>query len=270
MVMWGGIIALFFQYLIQAGTIFDKKYNWMFAGVIASLVLCILEATFGIYYLYTASNSGSAESQLVWGTLFAFFWFTMIQAVTWLYVLRIQSLGKYMTFDKCVSYIPFFLAVFEVFTVVGIVLHASQIDKYKDVYLYTSVLFTIICIVLELLMTGILVRKLKFILEYREDLLQKIWIQIVVASAFVVVLECAIVVVKFTGTNIDFTMRPLAYIVRIYVIIQFYDELITGIQLSNSGSSEGPDAFISSAKKVQTFPEIDLTQAEIVSNIVTV
>eukprot|EP00835_Amoeboradix_gromovi_P004166 NODE_309_length_11266_cov_0.459479.p3 type:complete len:268 gc:universal NODE_309_length_11266_cov_0.459479:9426-8623(-) len=232
--IWGGTISLALQYLLNAVITFEKKYNKMFIGIVCAIFLCVLESTIAIHYIYYSQYNDNPQNQLIMGSFFAFTWFSMIQVVTWLYVLRIDSLGKYCKFDKCCWTIPYFIGVFELFTVIGIVLHATQIDSFKNYYRYSSLVFTVISILLEIFMTYLLIKKLSFILEYRDDLLAKLGLQIKVACVAVVLLEVAIIVLKFYGSFVDVALRPFTYIVRIYVIIQFYDDLIMALHHSNS------------------------------------
>ncbi len=227
--IWGGTFCLFLQYLSLAYMSFDLRYSRMFFGIVTALILCVIESTLAIFYTYT--KYGQPEKLIV-GIFFGLSWFFMIQVVTWLYVLRIDSLGKYMTFDKCVWYTPYILGVFELMTMVGIIMHAADFDN--SVYIYTSVAFTVMSIVIEVFMTVLLLRKLRFILEYRKELLQRIVNQIYFTCAIIVIIEIIIVVMKLTGSSLDFPLRPFVYLIRTYVVIQFYDELITGVQFGSS------------------------------------
>ena len=231
MTFWGGTLSLFVQYMLYAFITFDKKMNKMFAGVIVGLMLCLTEATLGIFYVY-AWDQFDLNGQVALSVIFGISWFSMIQVVTWLYVLRINSLGKYMKFDGFIWYIPFIIGALELASVFSIFLRTLNISS--NVFRYSSLIFSIGAVIFEIFMTFLLLRKLRFILEYQEELLHSLFWHIVSACVVVLLLEFIILGLKIIGSSIDNAARPFAYIVRIYVVIQFYDKLITGIRFGSS------------------------------------
>ena len=206
--------------------------------------------------LYAYTHYGQ-PTKLIVNVLFGIFWFLMIQVVTWLYVFRIESLGMYMKYDKWVRYTPYILGVFQLLTMVGIIMQAA--DYYKDdVYIITSVTFSLVSIVIELFMTVLLLRKLQFILEYRKELLKKLVSHIYITCAIIVVVEVIIVVLKLNMSSLDFPLRSFVYLIRTYVIIQFYDELITGVQTGSNTGQSTRDLSHSLEQVIQSMPEDDV------------
>eukprot|EP00835_Amoeboradix_gromovi_P000904 NODE_34_length_31639_cov_0.254375.p10 type:complete len:286 gc:universal NODE_34_length_31639_cov_0.254375:26719-25862(-) len=253
LMIWGGTFSLFLQYLLQAVITFNKKYNKMFALVVTALILCVVESAMGIHSMYLDSNRSYVDemSRLISMICFAILWFCMIQSVTWLYVLRIESLGKYYWFDKHVFLIPWIIALFQVFTFASIILYGIQTEKYKLAYRYTSTVFTLISILLEWLMTVLLLKKLNFILEYRTELLHALDFQIKSSFVLIILLEVIVIILKCFGSIIDAPTRAFAYIIRVHVIIQFYDNLILRIKYSSSYSNVvAADAEIGSTKSI--------------------
>ncbi len=199
-------------------------------------------------------------TKLIVGVLFAIFWFLMIQVVTWLYVFRIESLGKYMKYDKWIRYTPYILGGTQVLTMVGIIMHAADYDN--TLYIYTSVTFSFVSIVIELFMTVLLLKKLQFILEYRKELLKKLVSHIYMTCTIIIVVEILILVLKLTMSSLDYALRPFEYLIRTYVIIQFYDELITGVQTGSNKGLSSRDLSYCLEQVIQSMPEDELEKNE--------
>ncbi len=209
-----------------------SRASLIFKLIVCGLICSIVESTLVVGFLYMDLDS-TANSIL--SVFVALFWFLMIQITTILHVKRISSMGYYMWFDKYMRYLPLVIGCLEVPTVVCIILDGFNVIPmnedgiaigYYDIF---SILFAGISILVELILYWFLYLKLKFILEYNPNLLSKLIFHINVMLGVIVITEVAIIVAKSCHTVLDLSIRPLTQLLRIYVIIQFYSDLILGI-----------------------------------------
>eukprot|EP00835_Amoeboradix_gromovi_P004442 NODE_346_length_10492_cov_0.275955.p5 type:complete len:274 gc:universal NODE_346_length_10492_cov_0.275955:9899-9078(-) len=233
---WGGSACLFLQYSLHAYTVFCDKTGKIYILTVLGLILCFLESCLTLVNVYFNPTDSQKQPELTDASLHWYLinipmnvvWFFMVQIVTWLYVLRIESLGYYFKFDKYLKYAPFLIAVMQMPTVV-INLERSKVDddSYQYFMIFSSA-FSIIITLVELYMFVILLRKLNFILEYKPIILTKMGKHLKISCFAVMILEITMAVVRFFFL-IDFSISPLIYLLRIYIIIQFYSDLLVSI-----------------------------------------
>eukprot|EP00834_Sanchytrium_tribonematis_P003180 NODE_115_length_18417_cov_0.666012.p12 type:complete len:251 gc:universal NODE_115_length_18417_cov_0.666012:4255-5007(+) len=220
----GGSSLFFVQGLFKSFLVLplSGKLIITLTGVITSGCDAFLVFLF-LYY----SNGEDA----IIGVFMSILWFLMIQATTWIYTLRIVTLGKPHAADKYVKLIPFAFIIIEIPAAVTIALEGFNI-KYHPLYLDVSLAFTIIAIILELFMYTILVKKTIFLMKYSSEPHKGLVKNVKIAMAILIAAKFLIVVAKLLGSSLDMSMRPFTQLVRIYIILQFYGD--TFLELDNA------------------------------------
>eukprot|EP00834_Sanchytrium_tribonematis_P000380 NODE_7_length_67686_cov_1.621421.p26 type:complete len:266 gc:universal NODE_7_length_67686_cov_1.621421:35231-36028(+) len=224
LMFWGGSVCLALQYMLQAIFVFSKKSSHMFILIISGLAICLIEISVVTLFLYVYDE----DEAVGLGIVVALFWFAMIQITTILYVKRIQSLGFFTSFDKYLKYLPYAVGVLEIPTVVSIILDGLNLD-YFSYYDFSSISFASLSIILEVVLYLSLNRKLEFILEYKPAALKKIAFNIRIMFVLTILLEVGIIASKVMKCNLDFSIRPFTHILRIFVLIQFYNDLLVSV-----------------------------------------
>ena len=225
LIFWGGSICLFSQYVLQAIFVFSCS-SYLFKMVILGLLSCVIEATLVMAFIYYDFNDAVS---IALGVCVAFFWFVMIQITTWLSVKRIQSLGYYMAFDSYIQYVPYIVGLLEIPTTLCIILDAWNVNLFLGYYDISSTVFAFLSIILEITLCILLIKKLNFILEYKPKTLSKLAFHIKFMCLLITLLECGIIVSKIMKLPLDFSIRPFTHLLRIYVIIQFYNDLLLSV-----------------------------------------
>ena len=232
---WGGATCLFLQYLLQAYTVFNKKDSKIYRLIIAGLLMCYLQSSLTmIVVIIDFVYPNMKLSLIVWYSIFiplTLAWFFMVQINQWMYVYRIKSLGTYSRVDKYMNYVPFFVAFIQLpnFIINLARLNIEDVDDKKYHYfIISSSIFSICISFVEICMFFILLRKLNFILEYKPDVLAKMGHHLKVTCVLVILLEVVMAVVRFEFL-VDFSISPLIYLLKIYIIIQFYNDLLANI-----------------------------------------
>ncbi len=228
--------GLFLQNLLHAVTIFDKKTNRIFYITIGSIILCYLEAIFVVINLVLPIQIAIKYILQIFVNIY---WFFLIQGVTFLYILRIKSLGEYMSFDKHLYTIPWIVAAVQIPSIVINLLkiddiNATREQKY-DYFVISRSLYTIVITAVDILLYVFLLKKLKFIMEYRQDVVRKLGWHLKVAMILVTFLEIGLAVIRILFP-IDYTLTPIIYLLRIYIIIQFYGDLINSVKTSSNSA----------------------------------
>ena len=152
-------------------------------------------------------------------------WFSMIQIVTWLYVTRITSLGAYMPIDNYLKYAPIIIGTLQF---PNMIINLARLNVENDPHNYfviSSSIFSLCIVIIEGCMYLLLIAKLNFILEYRRNLLEKIGRHLKITCCVVILLELIMAGVR-PFYFVDFSMSPIIYLLRIYIIIQFYSDLL--------------------------------------------
>ena len=222
LVCFGVIVSLCVQYVLLAILTFQKKNSMIFRLVILGLFLCLLESSLvmvliekNIEYLLAVIGVVS---------------FLKVQVITWLYVLRIKSLGSFFKCDFYIKYIPFIIGAAQI-PIVVITFYSKNLREYISHYNYYEIsafVLSFVISVCEVIMNILLLKKLHFVLEYKPESLKKIVFHLSLASLIVVLLEIAMLFTR-AFLPIDYALNPIIYAIRTYIIIQFYDNLITAV-----------------------------------------
>ena len=233
---WGGSTCLSIQNLLHAITIFDKKSNVIFWLTISSIIMCQLEATLVLALTLNLMDPSFTYTFLVLANIA---WFLIIQMVTLLYILRIRSLGEYMNFDKYLRFIPWIVAAVQLPSMVINLLHPSYFDVSKEAkynyFVISRSLYTCVITIIEVVLYLLLLKKLQFIMEFRQVAVNKLAWHLRVTCIIVIGLEIVLAVVRVLFA-IDYSVTPIIYLLRIYIVVQFYGDLLSSIQTSNEDS----------------------------------
>ena len=247
---WGGSTCLFLQYLLQAYTVFTRKTSKIFILTITGLCLCYLESCLTMVSVVirsltkvTHSGIGDMNSLALWYMIYIpinISWFLMVQVVTWLYVLRIKSLGYYTKIDSYMKYAPLIVAVMQM---PNLIINLARlniedvVDKQYHYFEISSSVFSVCITLVEIAMFLILLKKLNFILEYKPNVLNKMGHHLKVTCSAVIFMDIVMAGVRFLFL-IDFSISPLIYLLRIYIIIQFYSDLLVSVNREYASTFE--------------------------------
>ena len=238
---WGGCSCLFLQYNLQISSVFTTKTSKIYILTILGLCMCYLESCLTMISVFTrsayAANLGFTSTSIDPLTMWYAFnipmnvvWFLMVQIVTWLYVYRVQSLGTSVKVDKYLKYVPFIIGIFQLPNVViNLTVFNSESGNQKSNYFIVSSSILSVCITfVELSMFTILLQKLNAILEFKPVELAKVGMHLKINCAAVMGLQIIMAIVRFF-VLIDFAVSPLIYLLRIYIIIQLYSDVLVSI-----------------------------------------
>lgn len=226
---FGSCIGLFIQNMIHATTIFGKKSNLIFYLIILGLVNCIIQGL--ITFLLTVELI-APDLRFGFRIVTNLLWFALIQLVTWLYILRIKSLGDYMPFDKWIYLMSPIVALVQVPSMIlnlidSDVLGTSTELKYTY-FVIARTVYTVTITVVDVALYIFLLKKLNFILEFRQHMVKKLGFHLKISMACVTFVEIALGVVRIIFP-IDYTVTPSIYLIKLYIIIQFYGELVDNV-----------------------------------------
>ena len=228
---FGGTVCIVIQYIMLAFLTFEKRTSLIFKLVIGGLSLCFVEAVLIMIFMHLST------SYMLFGL--GIVSFIRMQLVAWLYVLRIKSLGSYISWERGVKYIPYIIAAAQMPMLVIAFLSKNPIDymvNYRYFWISASVSQVTACLV-EIFMNTLLLKKLNFALEYKPAALKKIVTHLYLASLIVTVLELSLQIIR-AYIPIDLALNPIIYAIRIYIIIQFYDNLLLAINTDEAIVSE--------------------------------
>eukprot|EP00835_Amoeboradix_gromovi_P001202 NODE_50_length_27150_cov_0.307308.p7 type:complete len:305 gc:universal NODE_50_length_27150_cov_0.307308:11622-10708(-) len=236
---WGGATCLFLQYMLHAYTVFALKTSKIYLLIVTGLILCYLESCLTIVNIFVVDGNSTrytSHSLRDWYLInipMNIIWFFMVQVVIWLYVLRIQSLGTYGTIDRYLKYSPVVVAIMQLPNLV-INLARLNIESIDDVkyhyFVISSSVFSVCITIVEIAMFLILIKKLNFILEYKQAVLLKIGFHLKITCVAVIFLDVVMAIVRFQFP-VDFSISPIIYLLRIYIIIQFYSDLLVSVNV---------------------------------------
>lgn len=228
LVLFGADWLLFLLAMVQAFRVFPQKRKRFFILVVVGLCAAILFESVSVAVFQFNVNP-------LWGLLSISGWYVMITCCNFVYAIRIRSLGVYGgVLDRVASCIPwFFLGLLTPIYVIAMISPALPINP-------NSAAVKVVATVLQITLSGsiavgeiflfvVLLRKVQMILEFRDDVRRRLMRELSVSVAVLVALEIAVLVSKFVGGNYDRLLRPLVYILRFFLVIRFYDDLLEDI-----------------------------------------
>lgn len=218
---------MFAQFILQAYTTFDKKSNLIYKLVVVGLLLSLSQSTLA----FIMSNVGN-DSRYTALVVININWFLMVQVVTWLYVLRINSIGRF-TESRCnfnvMKAMPYVVAVLQIPCIVVRLIQTDSFNSDTEQYLYflfTRGIFSFAITAIEVYMYFALMGKLDFLLEYKPMMKKKLAWHLRVNCCLVIILEVVLAFLRI-AYPINYAFSPIIYLVRVNVIINFYNALIT-------------------------------------------
>ena len=226
----GAGCLLFIQGTANAIVVFQKKRGIMFmiclVGLFSGIILLMLDA-----------------AALFWGTSLKFiaifatpFWYLTIQCASWAYCIRIRSMGVISKFDKFVDYTPWAILVFQIPANVLFILMVFN-PEYQELYVIVSVIFSAAISVSEVFLYVVLLKKVLNILEYRRRVKNALSYEMFGSLILLIVLDAVLIVSKIMTDRLDIILRPFTYLLRIVIIIRFYDILLDGLLISGTSIS---------------------------------
>ena len=211
--LMGASCVLFLQGVLKSFTVLKTKYLMIAAmlGLWGSVGVAV------IVYLFLYDDP---EYTKYYGIVLGVLWFIMILATTWLYVFRILTLGRPIA-DRFIKNIPYIYIIIEIPTSTTIMLKGFDY-KYHGLYIIVSLGFTVIAILLESFMYIVLVRKLYGLLKNKNSNSRSMVQNISVGLVVLVILKLLIVAAKLLQSDIDYSLRPFAMLLRLNIVLQFY------------------------------------------------
>lgn len=228
LVLFGVDWLLFLLAMVQAVRVFPQKRKRFFVFVVVGLCGAILYESVTVAVFQFGANP-------LWGLLSISGWFVMITCCNFVYAIRIRSLGVYGgAVDRVAACTPwFFVCLIAPIYVIALISPALPINPNTAA---VKVAATVLQIALsgsiavgEIFLFAVLLRKVRMILEFRDDVRRRLMRELSVSVAVLVGLEIAVLVSKFVGGNYDRLLRPLVYLLRFVLVIRFYDELLEDI-----------------------------------------
>eukprot|EP00835_Amoeboradix_gromovi_P004240 NODE_318_length_11118_cov_0.235049.p4 type:complete len:254 gc:universal NODE_318_length_11118_cov_0.235049:5466-6227(+) len=225
--LFGACWTVFIQGIVKCLVVFQNKSAVIFKISVLGLFCAIIEATALASSLYLG-----ADIKLVTYVVVPF-WFVMIQAANWVYCLRIRSMGGYYSkHDKYIIYIPWIIFVLQVpYVVISIlVIHQPAYNQLNTIW---GISFSIAISLLEIYLYLVLLAKLRVFLEYRPNLKTALSYELTGGLLLILILELLLIFVIVFLSQLSGMLRPFTYILRLMIVVKFYDELIMDL-----GSSE--------------------------------
>ncbi len=221
----GSSWVLFIQGIIQCGMVFKRKKSTIYILSIIGLVSAIAELTIVLSFLYFNLD------EHIYVVLVTPLWIIMIQAATWVYCIRIKSLGGITKYDYIISKTPWVILMAQLPTI--IIFNLKLYYKQLQVVNYISgICLSVIITVCEIIQFVGLLSKVLEMLEYRTFIKKLLRIEISLALVMMILFDISLLVFKIVKTPLDVVIRPFSYILRIVLVIRFFDDLLDQVNES--------------------------------------
>ncbi len=231
----GASCLLFIQGMFQSITVFNSKRSRMFVlcicGLISGILQCIL-VTSGLYWGVNGHVIAIVATP---------FWYLMIQSASWVYCIRIQSLGVRSSQDKYVRYIPWVILVLQIPANVLYIM-ASFDKRYFNLNVIIGTIFSVFIALFEIYLFIVLLLKVVNVLEYRRRVKNLLIYEIVVSLVLLIFLDTALIIAKVANWKFDLILRPFTYLLRIVIVIRFFEDLLDGLKLATDASPKPIDS----------------------------
>eukprot|EP00834_Sanchytrium_tribonematis_P006193 NODE_433_length_7485_cov_0.465746.p4 type:complete len:259 gc:universal NODE_433_length_7485_cov_0.465746:3463-4239(+) len=219
-ICWGGALCLFLQNLLMAIITFERKRSEkLFFMILLGLVLCIIEATL----VFAKPVIGSSlELKIIKNVV----WVCIVQNSIWLYCERIRSLGSVLDSDKYLKYIPSVVLILQLPSVMVNLIAA--IEDLFDKTIFFSVFVTIFflgIILIEIYLYIQLFKKLDIVLSDKPNKNEKLQLNLKLSTIVVSFMELLLAILR-CFYPINFILSPIIYLLRISVLMQFYNNLV--------------------------------------------
>eukprot|EP00835_Amoeboradix_gromovi_P002371 NODE_133_length_18153_cov_0.298050.p7 type:complete len:257 gc:universal NODE_133_length_18153_cov_0.298050:15419-16189(+) len=216
-----GCWILFLRGISKAVIVFKNKSSAIFVFCVLGLIFSITLSSF--ISLTNLFSINALVSRVVTQVL----WLFMIQFVTWMSCLRIKSLGGYFCNDDLyIEYVPWFLLLVQLSISVPTIL-GLYVPFYDFIAMIMSLTFSVAICLSEIYMYKVLRYKVKTFLEYRRKLRSLLLKELTIALVVLITMEILLIVSKIFNATVMTTGRPFSYLVRIVILVQFYDNLLS-------------------------------------------
>eukprot|EP00834_Sanchytrium_tribonematis_P004433 NODE_218_length_12464_cov_0.653781.p8 type:complete len:263 gc:universal NODE_218_length_12464_cov_0.653781:9638-8850(-) len=228
--IYGADVLLFLQALCKALIVFPNKGRKFFILIIIGLIAAILHGTMVTITIYLGVP-GIFHS--IFGSIA---WYLMIFCSNYLYAMRIKSLGLNNKYDKLVSWTPWIMLIIMIpnntIGTTSLYIDGDVGSSLKYVSYIIAITFSVLIAVLEIFLYSILFQKLMEILEYRNDAKKKLIYELSASLILLITIDLLLIISKAAANNIDKSLRPFSYLLRLYMLIRFYDELLEEVNKS--------------------------------------
>ncbi len=226
--VFGADWLIFAVAMVQAFRVFPQKRKRFFGMLVAGLCSSMLYVTVSVAVYQFGANK-------LWLLLGTSGWYIMIICSNFVYATRIKSLGLFGgRVDRVAAATPWFflflLTPILALSLLGPFLPINgSTAAVKTASFVLAVVLSACIAVGEIFLFVVLLKKVREILEFRDDVRKRLVVELSVAVAILVALEVALLVSKFLPNNVDRILRPLVYLLRYFLVIRFYDELLEDI-----------------------------------------
>ena len=223
---WGADWLLVVQGITRAVVVFPHKRKKMFILIVAGLVSSLLNSSLAMAEIYFGNP-------LIYYTIFGLSsWYVMIFTSSYVYAIRIKSLGGHSKFDKSVQLTPWIILIFAI-PVNTIGLLSRYLPQLVSVNLISSTIFSVFLAVGEIYLYSVLLYKISDILEYRDGAKRILIYQLTASLGLLTILEVLLIASKLSSNAMDRFLRPFNYTLRLVLVIQFFDDLLQELENSS-------------------------------------
>ena len=218
--LWGASWMLYVQGLIQAYNVFNDKKGRVFILVIVGLTSAIIRYCSVMAVLYFEMD------QIYHCTIGALAWILMILSSALVYSLRIKSIGGYTKHARYINWAPWLLLIPMIPANILASYGYYHGSEFKEVQMVCALFLGALIAMFEIYLYVVLFLKIWEMLEYRSRVKQRLLIEMSVGLAFLIVLDIVIFFTKLFSWPLDKCLRPFSYIVRLVLVIKFFDILV--------------------------------------------
>ena len=206
----------------------------VFYAVVVALVAAFLQEL--LINIRDSFVPGSA-SFIVVIVLSGIIYFYLFIVVNLLYVIRIKSLGSYITIEWFAKYTPaLFGTVAVAIYIIFVLFYMNPTIMSQQVYIGITIGLFTAAMLLEIYLSAVLIKKIVIMLEYRESVQRKAILKTKVYLVLIILMELSIFFIRifyFHKESPESHLRTAGFILRIIVVIDFYKDIITDIVTMN-------------------------------------
>ena len=215
--------------ILFAWRTFPRKEKIFILISIAFVACTIQEIGIHIRGLYS-NNSPIYYFNIVVSAISYFYLFFVVNQ---LYVLRLRSLGCTVKYEGMAKYVPYVILLVAICIQVEFLVFIF-VPGLLSVPVYVGISISLFCmaLLLEIYLCIILIQKVLMMLEYREQTQQKTILKTKLYLVLIVVLELSIFFIRVFYFNPDSPeghIRILGFLVRIFIVVDFYGDIISSI-----------------------------------------
>ena len=208
------------------------KRGRIFKMIVVALILGSIHEILIHVRVLSIGNPFMLISSLVLSDICYFYLFFVVNE---LYVLRLRSLGcrVVVKYESLTKYVPYFILLVAVCVQVEFAAFAFIPGIMEvSVYVGISIWLFAVALVLEIYLCVILIQKVLMMLEYRVETQRKTILKTKLYLVIIVGLELSIFLIRifyFDSNSPEGHIRILGFLVRILIVIDFYNDIIMSI-----------------------------------------